>query len=188
MSTLPPQQISFGSQYPDLGQFCDRIGIQIAPFSTARTIDVGRTGASFVVLPSSVVAGVISVSQDTSVSGGVLAVPLVGSVGAGSSVAPVSGPSGEILNAVRLRRSATWTWAIADRLLPLATAAGDEIFGLVQCASGTADGESIGASNLQISFVSIAANGALSLATVVGPIDFELPYAVSEKDYPLTLI
>jgi hypothetical protein len=161
-----------------------QIGVRTYTFRAKATWTATATGANLIRVTSANQSGTISVGLDTEHSGGVFAVKLPGAVGISSTVHEVD-PHGIYANAVHIRRpidgSATSGYPIAfddggtKRL----------VFGLLQCSSTTTDGATINGNNLQISFVYEDSSGTLRNCPVSGNIEYQLKFAVSDRDFPL---
>ena len=189
---LPPQQISFAdfaaADPYTLDEYAAQIRIQPYHFLARNTWTATfATAVDHYVLPLSVEAGTIAVGLATKASKGVFCMPLPGGTGTASTV--TTGDDHNLYaNAIAIRRPLDGT-ATAGLPLSINDGTADRIvFGLLQCASTVTDGATAGATDRQISFVYEDSTGALQPTSVGGTIEFEMLFAVSNSDYPYTLI
>lgn len=164
-----------------------QIGVRTYNFRVKTTWAATATGANLIRVTSANQSGTISVGLDTEHSGGVFAVKLPGSVGISSTVHELD-PHGIYANAVHIRRPLDGS---ATSGFPIAFTDGGGVrrlvFGLLQCSSSTVDGAVVNGNNLQISFVYEDGSGVLHNCPVSGDVEYQLKFAVSDRDFPLEL-
>jgi hypothetical protein len=153
-------------KYNTLKEFLDRRKVIGLPFDESAQVAV--SSAQFVLIDNTMtVATKLAVGKSTVTQGGLMSAELAGAVGSGANT-NITDDLGNVLNMVRIRDATTHD--------PVMDAATDrEVFALVQSANGVADGANIGApasENTQLSFVYVAADGTLTLATVNQTIEF----------------
>jgi hypothetical protein len=164
--------------------------LQIAIYTynfRAKSTWQGASSNSFISVTPSNQAGTISVGLNTENSGGVFAALLPGSAATPSNVVVIDS-QGLYANAVHIRRPIDGS-ATSGLPICFADAGGAKrlVFGLLQCASGTSDGATITATNLQIGFVYEDSAGLLQTCRVTGSIEYQLKFAVSNRSFPLEL-
>ena len=110
--------------------------------------------------------------------GAICAAEIVGAIGTAATTSHVD-DLGNILNMVEIRDASTHN--------PIKTATDLTVFGLIQCANGTAEAADVGANaseNTQISFVYVAADGTLTLETITDTIEFQVNKLYTEGHVP----
>ena len=180
VNTLRPDT---GGNYTTLYDFLERRRVMRMPWDEVQEIAVA--GANFVLVDSTThLAGdtitVMDASPPTTAvtDGGICAAELVGAVGTAATT-NYTDSLGNILNMVEIRDASTHN--------PIKTATDLTVFGLIQCANGTAEGANVGANaaeNLHISFVYVAADGTLTLETITDTIEFQVNKLYTEGHVP----
>lgn len=168
--------------WANLHLYMERKRVSRMPF--IETQEVAVAAAQFVLidstthLPGQLLAVMAATPPTCTTNAGVMAAVLAGAVGSGATTS-YNDNLGNILNLVLIRDASTHD--------PILSADGRTVFGLVQCASGTADGTAVGANgaeNTQLSFVYIAADGTLTLETVTATIEFQVNKLYKEGQQP----
>jgi len=169
--------------YTTLDDYMNRRKVIRMPWVEAQEVAVAA--ADFVLVDSTthLVAGVLTVLDASPpvtaiTNGGICAAELVGAIGT-AAITNYTDSLGNILNLVAIRDASTH-----DEIL---TSDGRKVFGLIQCANGVAEAASVGANaseNTQISFVYIAADGTVTLATITATIEFQASKIYLEGQVP----
>lgn len=163
------------------------VGIIPYSFRPAWAVSLA-TPADHYVVPLSVQGGAIAVGLQTAQSGATYCIPLAGSTGT-HSTETAKDDHGRYSNSVSLRRPNDGSASSGARIA--ARDSGGQmrpVFGLLQCANGTADGAAATNTNRQISFVLENSSGTLEAVSVSGAIEFEWLLAVAFFDYPMELV
>lgn len=174
-----------GGKYTTLMDYLNRRKIVRSPFVEIQEVAV--SSADFVLVDSTthLSGDVITVLTGTEpfatalTNGAVVCGKLGGAVGTASATVFVDA-LGNALDLVMIRDASTHN--------PIKTAADLTVFGILQCASTVSEGDAIGASaseNVQISFVYVAADGTLTLATVTDTIEFHVNRLYEEGHVPV---
>ena len=156
---ISDDQIKFRSRASSntlLSDFLDKRIVEPGAWSESLTLTVAAS-AQHSLVSSSVLSGAISKGTATNVDGYMCA-ELAGAVGTAATTNVTS--NGEILNLVQIRD------ASSHRAIEVNN---NQVYGLLQCANGVADGAAIGATgseNVQISYVVINSDGSLSLTSL----------------------
>lgn len=178
MAKINKKQVGFGGNYATLYDLAKKVIVKSVPFTTTQAVDAA--GVQFALIDSSMIAGTIAVGATSVTSGGVTAVALAGAVGEAATTALVDA-LGNVANIVSLRDAVT---------KDVIKVGAKEVFGLVQTSNTTVDGAAIGAAlseNLQISFVTISADGTFGLVTVTNDeaIEFSLRKTYLNENLPV---
>lgn len=161
---------------------------QVIPMPWSEVQAVSVSAAQFKLINSTThlpagLIGVLKASPPTTLvtNGAVVAAELVGAIG-NAATTSYTDSLGNILNLVPIRDAATH-----DEVIVSVSSVDRTVFALVQCANGVAEGAAIGASaseNLQLSFVYLAANGALTLTAITADIEFCVNKVYLESQKP----
>jgi hypothetical protein len=165
-----------GGNYATLMDFLNRRRVDMAPFSEN---DIVVASAQFILINNTSVVGNLAVgttSQET--NGGVVAALLPGAVGTAATTI-INDTLGNVTNIAEIRQATSHD--------PLLDGNGRRIYGLFQASSTAADGDAIaatGTENCQISFVSIDADGNLTLVAVNETIEIAVAKLTAERHIP----
>lgn len=184
MSNFPASRvgIDYGREaiaiYETLQAYLDKKTVKTSPMIASRVITFA--GASFVKIPSTVVAGDLAVgSSSTKVTGGVVVASVAGSFATGS-LEIITNSDGEIMNMVAVRN--------ADTNEPIFDGTSqDQVFGLLQSSSGTADGTAIGGigvENMRLQLAKYDNTDTLTAVSYTGDVEFEVNKLYSELTMP----
>lgn len=179
MSRVNERQIELRSatgNYTTAKDYWDKRSVIPLPWS--ETAEIAVSSAQYVLISTSQVTGNLAVGTTSTESGGLMVAELGTAVGTASTTG-ITDSLGNILNEVRLRDATTHD--------PILTTGGYEIYGLVQCSNGVADGTAIGASgseNTQISFFYVNASGTSVLTAVNQTISFGRNKLYTERNIP----
>ena len=154
--------------------------IQYAYLTKSTWTASGLVAATSIPITTAVQSGRISVGLQTEHSGGVFA--LAGTAG---STVTAKDPHGYYANAVELRRLSSDLTAPGFPISFNDNGTRRLVFGLLHTSA--ADGATITASNLFISFVYESGAGVLTSTTITGSIEFELLFAVAGDDIPFEI-
>lgn len=161
--------------FSDLNEYMDRRVVFPTPYVDGQEVSV--SGAEFVLIDSSMVAGTIAVGLATVEHEGIYATQLLTDVGTASALYSID-DVGNVLNLIEIRVPDTNETIMA----------GDaQVFGLLQCSAAASDGDAIGAAaseNLQISFVTIDAYDNMSLVSITEDIEFTVNKVLIEGRRP----
>ena len=169
-----------------LDSYLDRKRIIVMPWAEAQSVVLSAVQHikidSTIHLPSGLLAVLTKNEEDTLVTNaGICAAELVGAIGTAATT-NYKDAVGNILNIVSLRDSITH-----DKITTNVAGVDYTVFGLIQTANSIAQGTAIAASggeNTQISFVYIAADGVLTLATLTATVDFNVNKVYIESQQP----
>lgn len=184
MSKLPASTvgIAYGREsiatYATLQAYLDKKTVKTSPMIGSRVVTFA--GASFVKIPSTIVAGNLAVgSSSTKVTGGVVVAPVAGSFATGS-LEIITNSEGEIMNMVAVRNATTNEPIFDGTSL-------DQVFGLMQSSSGTADGTAIGGvgvENMRLQLAKYDDTDTLTAVSYTGAVEFEVNKLYSELTMP----
>lgn len=151
-----------------LADVLDKRLVEPGGFSEALAVTVAQSD-QYVLVPSSVLSGVLSVGTATTVDG-YIAAELAGPVGTAANTAVTN--SGDLLNLTEIRDATTHSEVTVND---------EKVFGLLQCSNGVADGAAIAANpseNIQLSFVTIDSSGTLVLTALSTEVAVNIEFAV----------
>lgn len=164
--------------YPTLQAFLDKKTVKTSPFINARAVTFA--GTSFMKIPSTIVAGNLAVGiSSTKVTGGIVVATVAGSFATGS-LEIITNSDGQIMNMVAVRDAVT-NQAIFDGVNL------DQVFGLLQSSSGTADGTAIGGvgvENMRLQLAKYDNTDTLTAVSYTGAVEFEVNKLYSELTMP----
>lgn len=164
-----------GGLYDNLKEYLDRTKVKDGAYVEGSIAVNGQ----HVLLNSDHVAGNIALGVDSiRTDGGVVAAQLAGVVGT-AGIAAVYNSKNQCVNQCALRDAATND--------PIVDAEGRTVYALLQADVGVTDGDAIaaaGAENLQVSFVSVSANGTYTLVSVTGDVEISYPRLYAERHLP----
>jgi len=152
--------------YASLKDYLDRR--RVLPITFNETSKVTVAGVDFIVLDNGKITPATTIAKGTSTTenGGLFCKELGGAVGTGSVLVDTDS-LGNILNMVELRDATTHD--------PILGPEDREVYGLIQCSNGVADGAAIGGvgvENVQISFVYVTSAGVITLTNVTADVEF----------------
>lgn len=170
------RQVKFGGNYVSLYDYAKKKWVKTVPFTNDGIV---VANADVVLIDGAVVAGTLAIGSNTtapSLSYVAAGIPAVG-LGTGATTTLVDS-LGNIANLVSIRNATTHDPVVyGDR----------EVFGLVQ-ADNASDNQPINpvaTANMQVSFVTISADGTLALATVNETIEIAYKKLIIEEDAPV---
>lgn len=167
--TINERQIALrtgAGTYPALNDYLDRRRVMPIPFN--ETSKVVAAGVDVMKLDNTMITPATTIAKGTGTTenGGLFCTELIGAVGTGATDTD-SDSLGNILNMVELRDATTHD--------PIVTSGDREVYGLIQCSNGVADGAAIGAptsENVQVSFVYVTDAGVITLVNVTATVEF----------------
>ena len=169
-----------------LDAYMARKQIIAMPWSETQVITVSGVQFKLVDSTTHLSAGLLAVltaSPPTTLTtnGAICAAELAGAVGTAATTNHTDN-LGNILNLVPIRDASTH-----DEIVVTVSDIERTVYALIQCANSVAEGTAIGAAaseNTQLSFVYVAANGALTLTEVTGTIEFCVNKVYLESQKP----
>ncbi len=169
------RQIGFGGNYGSLYDYAKKKWVKTVPFNE---VDIAVSSANVVEIDGALISGTLAVGTETvAPSLSYVAAALAGTIGTGETTT-IADTLGNIANLVAIRNALTHDpVSYQDR----------EVFGLVQgdAASDNQPINPIATANMQISFVTIQADGTFALATVNETIEVAFKKLVIEEDAPI---
>jgi hypothetical protein len=166
MSQLNERQVRLrkGGNFTTLDSYLDKRIVRAMPWSETQVVTLA--GVSVAQVPNTLVAGSIYIDGSNTATGQGSVVAAAGAFTAGTPVwenTSLADVNGNLLNMVDVRDATTHDPVISsDR----------QVYGLIQAATGVADGTAISANNLQISFFYVAADGTITAASLTGDVEF----------------
>lgn len=166
-----------GAVYATLKDFLNRKVVDQLPFVSTQTLTF--SGTNNAKIDSSILAGNLAIGSNTAQNnGGIVAAVISGAFSTGSTET-VTNTQGLIINKVEVRDSATND--------PITDTDGRRIYGLIQAASGTGDGDAIAASgseNTRLTLIKYDSTDTIVTVTYTGSIEFRINKIYSELFVP----